>query len=127
MDNKRFDFVLERFKRRGYEPVAIKIKDTEIFPELPENAYNLIIATELFEHVRDPLRLLKNFTKALKSGGYLFDSMGGKFDRDNRPHHLREAFRIGNTIEYKTYYHRFFKHLTPALGMRFLFQKRLSH
>ena len=127
LENRRFEFVLERFKRRGYEPVPIKIKDTEIYPELPENEYNLIIATELFEHVRDPLKLLKNFTKALLGGGYLLDSMGGEFDRDDRPHHLREAFRIGNSIEYKTYYHRLFKHLNPGPGMRFLFQKKLSH
>lgn len=127
LDNKRFNFVLERFKLRGYEPVSIKINDTEIYPELPENKYDFIIATELFEHVRNPLRLLKNFTKALKPGGYLLDSMAGEFDRDDRPHHLREAFQIGQSIEYQTYYKRSFKHLTPGPGLHYLFQKRLSH
>jgi 2-polyprenyl-3-methyl-5-hydroxy-6-metoxy-1,4-benzoquinol methylase len=123
LDNRRFDFVLERFKRRGYVPSTIRIKDTEIYPELPEKEYDLIIATELFEHVRDPLKLLKNFAKALKRGGYLLDSMGGEFERDDRPHHLREAFQIGQSIEYKSYYQNSFKHLSPGSGMRFLFQK----
>jgi len=127
LDNRRFDFVLDRFKQRGYEPVSIRIKDTEIYPELPENEYDLIIATEVFEHVRDPLKLLKNFTKGLKTEGYLFDSMAGEFDRDDRPHHLREAFQIGQSIEYQTYYKRSFNHLAPGPGLHFLFQKRLSH
>lgn len=123
LDNIRFDFTVWRFKRRGYNPKTIRITDTEIYPELPEAEFDLIIATELFEHVRDPLTLLQNFTKALKRGGYLFDSMGGNFERDDRPHHLREAFKIGQSKEFQEFYSEHYIHVFPK-KIRFLFKKR---
>ena len=125
LDNKRFDFTISRFKKRGFNPETIKITDTEVYPELPESKFDLIIATELFEHVRDPFKILKNFTKALNSGGYLFDSMGGKFERDDRPHHLKEAFKIGNSKEYKEYYSTHYVHLSPKEGLNYIFKKRI--
>jgi len=124
LDNTRFDFVVYRFTRRGYEPGVIKILNTESYPELPENFFDLIIATELFEHVRDPLQLLENFIKSLKNRGYLFDSMAGKFERDDRPHHLKEAFEIGKSEKYQNFYKRNFKQLFPGDGLKFLFKKR---
>lgn len=124
LDNSRFDFTLWRFKKRGFNPETIRITDTEFYPKLPESKFDLIIATELFEHVRDPLTLLKNFTKALKIGRYLFDSMGGKFERDDRPHHLKEAFRIGNSKEYKEYYSKHYTHLSPKEGLNYLFKRK---
>ena len=107
-----------------YKVSVIKISDTESYPELPKNFFDLIIATELFEHVRDPLQLLINFTNSLKSGGYLFDSMAGKFERDDRPHHLKEAFEIGQSKQYQNYYKSNFTQLSPGNGLRFLFKKR---
>lgn len=124
LDNERFDFVVATFKRRGYQPKIIRINDTETYPELLKNEYDLIIATELFEHIRNPLRLLKNFTNAIKSGGYLFDSMAGDFQRDDRPHHLKEAFRIGRSQEYSDFHKSHFIHLLPNSELRFLFKKR---
>ena len=126
LDNKSFDFTLWRFKKRGFNPETIKVTDTEVYPELPESKFDLIIATELFEHVRDPLKLLKNFTKALKSSGYLFDSMGGRFERDDRPHHLKEAFKIGNSKEYKEYYSKHYIHLSSKKGLNYLFKKKVQ-
>lgn len=124
LDNERFDFVVARFKRRGYKPKVIRIIDTETYPELFKNEYDLIIATELFEHVRNPLRLLENFINALKGDGYLFDSMAGDFQRDDRPHHLKEAFRIGRSQEYTDFHNNYFVHLLPDNELRFLFKKR---
>lgn len=124
LDNKSFDFTLWRFKKRGGNPKTIRVTDTELYPELPESKFDLIVATELFEHVRNPLELLKNFTKALKSGGYLFDSMGGNFERDDRPHHLKEAFEIGQSKEYTEFYGNHYIHLLPQKELRYLFKKR---
>jgi O-antigen/teichoic acid export membrane protein/SAM-dependent methyltransferase len=124
LDNKKFDFTEWRFKRRGYSPHSIRVADTEVYPELPESRFDLIIATELFEHVRDPLRLLKNLTNALKTGGYLLDSMGGNSERDDRPHHLQEAFKIGNSEGYKEYYSKHYIHGIPKNGSRYLFKRR---
>jgi 2-polyprenyl-3-methyl-5-hydroxy-6-metoxy-1,4-benzoquinol methylase len=125
LDNKRFDFTVWRFRSRGFNVKPIRITDTEVYPESPESEFDLVVATELFEHVRDPLKLLTNFTKCLKSGGYLFDSMGGTFERDDRPHHLSEALNIGNSEEYKQYYEEHYLHLDPGGGLTYLFKKRL--
>ena len=124
LDNSRFDFTLWRFHRRGFNPETVRITDTELYPELPEAKFDLIIATELFEHVRDPLKLLKNFTCALKAGACLFDSMGGVFQRDDRPHHLKEAFEIGRSVEYAEFYDSHYIHLSPGKALRYLFKKR---
>lgn len=124
LDNSRFDFTISRFKKRGLNPETIRVTNTEVYPELPKSKFDLIIATELFEHVRDPFKLLNNFTKALKGSGYLFDSMGRKFERDNRPHHLKEAFKIGNSKEYKEYYSKHYIHFSPKKGLDYLFKKR---
>ena len=124
LDNNRLDFTVWRFRRRGFDPQTIRVTDTEIYPRLLQSEFDLIIATELFEHVRDPLKLLQNLTLALKTGGYLFDSMGGRFERDDRPHHLREASRIGNSAEYRAFYSSHYVHLSPARGLTYLFRKR---
>lgn len=122
LDNDRFNFVIWRFHRRGYNPQVIRISSTEIYPELPESKFDLIIATELFEHVRDPMKLLSNFTKSLKRGGYLFDSMGGRFERDDRPHHLNEAFKIGQSRRYREYYENNYLQLSPN-DLPYLFKR----
>jgi 2-polyprenyl-3-methyl-5-hydroxy-6-metoxy-1,4-benzoquinol methylase len=70
LDNKRFDFVVWRFKKRGFNPETIRITETETYIDLPENKFDLIIATNFFEHVRDPLTVLKNFTKSLYKNFY---------------------------------------------------------
>jgi 2-polyprenyl-3-methyl-5-hydroxy-6-metoxy-1,4-benzoquinol methylase len=127
LDNQKFDFVLQRFQRRGFNPQTIRIKDTEKYPELPVKKYNLIIATELFEHVRNPYQLVRNFASAVKPGGYILDSMAGEFHRDDRPHHLKEAFQIGQSDEYQAFYKQTFKHIDPGPGLHFLFQKRLRN
>ncbi len=124
LDNSRLDFVIDRFHQRGYAPTVIRVSDTETYPDLPSDEFDLIVATELFEHVRDPLKLLQNFSSALRKGGYLFDSMGGVFEKDHRPHHLREAESIGNSEEYKLYYSHSFEHITLKDNLRYLFKKK---
>lgn len=123
LDNKRFDFVVWRFKKRGFNPETIRITDTETYIDLPENKFDLIIATNFFEHVRDPLTVLKNFTKSLKNSGYLFDNVGVKFDVDERPHHLEEARKIGKSKEYKNFYNEHYIHISPQ-ELPYLFKKR---
>jgi len=116
LDNTRLDFVVARFHRRGYKPDVIRVIDTELYPKLPPREFDLIIATELFEHVRDPFLLLSNFTVALRQGGYLFDSMGGVFERDDRPHHLKEAITIGKSERYTAFYARSYEHISLGKG-----------
>ncbi|MBS3172161.1 class I SAM-dependent methyltransferase [Candidatus Woesearchaeota archaeon] len=107
----RLDFAKKRYDNRGFKVTCIPINGPSHYPVLEENKYDLIIATELFEHVRDPFKLLKNFTNALKIGGYLFDSMGGNFDRPIKGDHLKESIQIGNSIDYINFYKYHFDQL----------------
>lgn len=123
LDDRKLDFTVWRFKKRSLEPKVIRVKKNSEYPELPKNEYDLVIATELFEHVRDPFRLLKNFTAALKPGGFLFDSMGGHFERDVVGDHLAESIEIGNSEEYKQYYADHYTQVFPRKDLTFLFRK----
>jgi len=122
--DEKFKFTIWRYNKRSLFPDIIKINNISDYPELPKNKFDLIIATELFEHVRDPLKLLKNFTNALKTGGYLFDSMGGNFERELVGDHLEDSIKIGNSKEYKDYYQNHYKHIFPKKELKYLFKKK---
>ncbi len=124
LDDKKFDFTGWRFKKRGFNPNIIRIKNVSKFPKLKKEEYDLIIATEIFEHVRNPLKLLKIITRALKKNGFLIDSMGGEFKRDIEGDHLEEAIKIGNSKKYKNYYNRYYEHLKFKNDLNYLYRKK---
>jgi len=123
LDDRKLDFTIWRFKKRGLNPKVIRVLDTEVYPPLPESEFDLIIATEIFEHVREPLKLLKNFTKSLRNGGYLFDSMGGTFERELVGDHLKESLQIGNSREFREFYNDHFLQVFPGERLNCLFKK----
>ncbi len=85
---------------------------------------DLIVATELFEHVRDPLKLVKRITYGLKTNGLLIDSMGGVFDRKIGGDHLKESIKIGNSKKYKKYYNKNFRQIKMNdQNLNYLFRK----
>jgi trans-aconitate methyltransferase len=93
-------------------------------PALGKGVYNLIIATEIFEHLPDPLQSLRTLTESLRPGGLLFDSMGGSFDRKPGGDHLAEALDIGKSESYQTFYRANYLPVGQANGMGFLFQNK---
>lgn len=123
LDDKKLEFTCWRFEKRGLKPEVIKVNDTEMFPPLREQEYDIIIAAEIFEHVRSPLQLLKNFTYSLKPGGYLFDSMGGSFKRAIKGDHLCEAIIEGNSPEYINYHKKHYQQVSPEGNLKCLFRK----
>jgi len=122
--DKKFSFAEWRFKRRGISVDTVSIKDSSVYPNLGEDKYDLILVTEVFEHVRDPLTLLRRLTTALHRGGFLLDSMAGEFERETGGDHLEEAFEIGNSNEYKHYYTDHYNHLVLDGKFKCLFQKK---
>jgi 2-polyprenyl-3-methyl-5-hydroxy-6-metoxy-1,4-benzoquinol methylase len=125
LDDKKLDFTVWRFEKRGLPVEAIRVKDTEGLPDLPEGKYDLILATEIFEHIRNPLKLLQNFTKALKRGGFLFDSMAGAFDRKLEGDHLAESLETGNSPEFKSCYQQNFERIAlENKSENYLFRKK---
>jgi len=79
------------------------VRDTETLPDLPKDRYCLAIATEILEHVRDPLAVLRRMTESLTARGLLFSSMGLGFEREAGGDHLSEAIRLGQTAAYRAY------------------------
>jgi len=62
-----------------YEPYASKyayknikeFKNVEIINHLKENYYNVLVNTDILEHVEKPIELIANYNKCLKSNGIL--------------------------------------------------------
>ncbi|MEI6970796.1 MAG: methyltransferase domain-containing protein [bacterium] len=62
LDNRKLDFTEWRYKRRSLVCQRLGVEDTETIPDLAAASFDLVIATEILEHVRDPLALLKRFS-----------------------------------------------------------------
>lgn len=63
------EFAQYRFQQGNLNVETIPVTRTNIYPELP--SHNLCIATEVMEHLRDPLRAFRNIDKSLRPGGLL--------------------------------------------------------
>jgi len=108
LNTKKPYFAKKRFEARG-KSLNLKLVDsTEIIPNLDDN-YDIIIATEILEHFRKPLKLIDTFYSHLKNGGFLLNSLGCEFERERGGDHLDEAFEEGNSVEYKSNYNSKFK------------------
>ena len=102
------------------------INNPQEIPPLRKDSYDLMIATEVLEHVPDPLQCLKGVTGALRSGGLLFNSMGNGFDRDVGGDHLESALSIGNSEEYRRYWQANYTPLNQSAELNCLFRKANS-
>jgi SAM-dependent methyltransferase len=63
---------------------------------LPSQAFDLITAMDVFEHLVDPTEVVEPLWQALKPGGFLFARLGADADED-RPQHVVRDF--GPTFE----------------------------
>ena len=77
------EFAQYRFRQGNLNVETIPVTKANIYPELP--SHNLCIATEVMEHLRDPLRAFRNIDKSLRPGGLL---MGDFTD------HPEEVFHV---------------------------------
>ena len=58
---------------------------------LPGNAYDMLAAMDVFEHLVDPVQTVDELWRSLKPGGYLFGRFHSEVDED-RPHHIVQDF-----------------------------------
>lgn len=72
-----------RFAKRSLAGRHIDLK-TE---KLPEDAFDFITAMDVFEHLVEPTKTVRDLSAALKKGGYLFGRFHAESDPD-RPHHI---------------------------------------
>ena len=101
-----------RFKEHRRKSVFVDLKKES----LVDNNYDCAISIEVLEHVSDPVKIMKNIYKSLKSGGYLFVTTPF-FEDEERPQHLihdpsiikefnkigLKALSIGNEDIYRLY------------------------
>lgn len=81
------DFSRWRFELRGLEAEFVDLK----VDALPSEAYDLVVAMDVFEHLVDPVRTVDDLWRAMKPGGYLFGRFHAEMDED-RPHHIVQDF-----------------------------------
>ena len=77
------DFSCYRLKRLGVVPQVIPVTKENIYPKLPR--HNICIATEVMEHLVDPLQTYKNIFNSMDSGGLLY---GNFSDHEDEPFHV---------------------------------------
>lgn len=124
LGHRMLDFARWRYEARGLQCRAIPLADTEQAAKLESGAYDLVIATEVFEHVRDPLALLQALTAALRPGGLLFSSLGESFERDVGGDHLPEAMEVGNSAAYRAYFAQRYELAASPGGRPWLFGRK---
>lgn len=55
--------------------------------ELPDNAFDIVTAMDVFEHLVDPVAVLNDLHRALKPGGFLFGRFAAEED-ESHPQHI---------------------------------------
>jgi 2-polyprenyl-3-methyl-5-hydroxy-6-metoxy-1,4-benzoquinol methylase len=81
-------FARWRFARRGLPATFLDLKASA----LPHDAFDMITAMDVFEHLTDPIAAADQLCAALKVGGYLFGRFAAEPD-ENRPQHIVLDFR----------------------------------
>ena len=119
--NRKLSFAIWRYQTRGLKVNNIGVLDTDSVPGLEAEQYDIVFATEILEHVHDPLLLLQALTESLRMGGLLFSSMGLSFEREIGGDHLPEAVAIGQSKEYESYFHQHYKLLATREEHPWLF------
>jgi len=90
----------KRFNWRGLDTNIYLVDDTEKLADINKK-YDLIIATEIIEHFRDPLEMINWFYSHLNKDGLLLLSIGRNFVRETGGDHLYESFEEGNSEKFK--------------------------
>ncbi len=81
-------FARWRLERRGIAATFIDLKSGG----LPDGAFDLITAMDVFEHLAEPVATVDRLAAALAPGGYLFGRFAAKPD-EARPQHIVFDFR----------------------------------
>jgi len=83
------EFVQYRFKKHDLPFEVIEVTKDNLYPELPP--HDLCIATEVMEHVKEPLKVFKNINASLRTGGLLH---GNYEDHDIHMLHVSPNLKI---------------------------------
>ena len=76
-----------RFKKYGINVKIIPVSKNDIYPKLPK--HNICIATEVMEHIMQPLKVYRNIRDSLEVGGIIY----GNFED-----HKKEMFHVSSNL-----------------------------
>ena len=81
------DFARWRFHLRSLPAHSVDLNSTS----LPDGAFDMILAMDVFEHLVDPVAAVEQLWRALKQGGLLFARIHAEAD-PSHPQHIAEDF-----------------------------------
>jgi 2-polyprenyl-3-methyl-5-hydroxy-6-metoxy-1,4-benzoquinol methylase len=76
--------------RLGIRELSAQYIDLK-FSGLPSQAFDIVTAMDVFEHLSDPAEAVEQLWKALKPGGFLYARISAEPDED-RPQHIVQDF-----------------------------------
>lgn len=89
IEGGNLDFSRWRFEQRQLPHDVIPVTESNLYPDLDRQ--QIVLAGEVFEHVREPITVLKNIEQALPKGGLLWYSGYPDYQREVGGDHLIEA------------------------------------
>lgn len=104
LPDRKFDFACWRLAQRGLPHARLNVTSDCPYPTLPPNAA-LVVAIEVFEHLRHPLIALRNINAVTKPGALFFNTTGPEFQREDRGDHLPDGMEEGRSPEFQKLFH----------------------
>ncbi|HQN18879.1 MAG TPA: methyltransferase [Syntrophobacteraceae bacterium] len=92
ISSSMLNFSRWRFDLRGITAQYVDLKERK----LHRNAYDIVAAMDVFEHLVDPVQTVDEIWEGLVPGGFLFGRFHSELDAD-RPHHIVQDF--GPTLD----------------------------
>lgn len=90
------EFAVFRLRKLGADVQPISVSKTNLYPDLP--THNICIASEVMEHVAQPLKVYDNILKGMQPGGVIY----GDFDdhHKNMWHISTDLSEVRNRISH---------------------------
>lgn len=89
IEGGNLDFAKWRFENRNIPVEVVPVTDNDLYPPLP--AHDVVLSGELFEHIREPLLVMKNIHSCLCKNGFFWHSGYPEVEREVGGDHLPEA------------------------------------
>lgn len=113
-------FASWRFEQRGLPYSAIEISEENLYPNLGQN--HIVLAPEVLEHIRNPLKLVQNMERSIPAGGFFWTSGFPVVEREIGADHLPEAAAL--RLDTLAYLETKFKRVTTFKLPGFLYRKK---
>ena len=119
LDGGALGFARWRLEQRGVAHDSIAVSETDLYPDLGVN--HVVLAPEVLEHIRNPLRLLQNMDRSIPPGGFFWTSGYPVLPREVGADHLPEAYAMRHRV--LRYLHEHFEPMDTLPVPGFLFRK----